>query len=77
MIQYNVAGCGGGLEMMCDGGCFEILKVLYSCKEERDGSPEQLVIVQDICDKKASCNITTSRELFGYAVCKSRVAQTT
>ena len=35
MVQYDIVGCGGGIDMKCRGGCLKIHKVLYSCKENK------------------------------------------
>ena len=34
MKQPDVRGCGGGINLKCTGGCLEIYKALYSCKQE-------------------------------------------
>ena len=30
MVQKDVVGCGGGIEMKCPGGCLRIHKTLYA-----------------------------------------------
>ena len=43
--KFDVPGCGGRLDMQCDGGCLSILKVIYSCEDQSTANPEQLLKV--------------------------------
>ena len=69
MIQKDVLGCGGRVEMKCTGGCLRILKVLYSCSERNETILEQLRKVQDRCENKESCTVSASRGMFGNTEC--------
>merc|ERR1712142_662692 len=46
MIQKDVVGCGGGIELKCRGGCLKMYKILYSCKQQEESNGVQLKIVQ-------------------------------
>ena len=35
MVQKDVPGCGGRIEMSCVGGRLNILKLLYACQKRR------------------------------------------
>merc|ERR1719222_1874817 len=67
--QEDIVGCGGGIDMKCTGGCLEIHKLLYSCKEQNVSNEDQLKKVRDLCDKKENCTVEASRELFGNTEC--------
>jgi len=69
LIQKDVVGCGGGIEMKCVGGCLKIHKLLYSCEESERSNPQQLESVKEVCDKKEECVLQASRELFGHKEC--------
>jgi hypothetical protein len=67
--QYDVPGCGGRLDMRCDGGCLRILQVIYSCEDQSSANPEQLLKVQERCEEKESCMVSASRQTFGDEEC--------
>ena len=69
MIQKDVLGCGGRVEMKCTGGCLRILKVLYSCSERNETIAEQLRKVKDRCENKETCTVSASRGMFGNTEC--------
>ena len=69
MIQEDVPGCGGRIEMICQGGCLRILKILYSCREQRNSNLLQLELVRRRCEKKDKCMVSSSRDMFGYDEC--------
>ena len=69
MEQPDVRGCGGGIDLKCTGGCLEIYKTLYSCKQENVSNENQLKKVRSLCDKKESCRLEASRDFFGNTEC--------
>ena len=69
MVQKDVVGCGGGIEMKCTGGCLKIHKTLYSCKMRDQSSPDQLKKVSSLCNYKEKCTVQASREIFGNDEC--------
>ena len=69
MKQPDVRGCGGGINLKCTGGCLEIYKTLYSCKQENVSNENQLKKVRSLCDKKQSCRLEASRDFFGNTEC--------
>ena len=38
--QHDVPGCGGVLQMRCEGGCLKIMSALYYCKENPEDNPQ-------------------------------------
>ena len=69
MIQKDVLGCGGRLDLKCTGGCLKILKVLYSCEMKEQAIKEQMDRVKAICENKENCVVTASRDMFGTKEC--------
>ena len=69
MVQQEIVGCGGGLDLKCTGGCLKIHKILYSCKEQKVSNAEQLQKVKSLCDKEEECSVQASRETFGNKEC--------
>ena len=69
MKQKDVVGCGGGIDIICTGGCLRINKLLYSCKEQAESNRKQLRKVRSLCGKKENCTVEASRELFGNDEC--------
>ena len=71
VVQRDVAGCGGEIDMKCSGGCLEILKVLYSChvKDIRHSIPDQVKKVKARCESKERCKVPASRKMFGSTEC--------
>merc|ERR1711974_297592 len=68
MNQVDLPGCGGSVEIGCDGGCINIHKVLYSCKEGKSNS-EHLKVVKDRCQDQKKCKVAANRETFGEEEC--------
>ena len=69
MVQKDVVGCGGGIEMKCPGGCLTIHKTLYACKMRAESSAEQLEKVSALCGGKEECAVNATRKMFGYKEC--------
>ena len=69
MVQRDIVGCGGEIDMKCKGGCLKIHKLLYSCEEKKVSNAEQLEKVNAVCDKKEECSVQASREVFGNKEC--------
>jgi len=69
MKNADVLGCGGGIDLKCTGGCLEIYKTLYSCKEEAVSNQKQLNKVKSLCERKDSCRLEASRDFFGNTEC--------
>ena len=70
LVEKDVPGCGGRMELKCEGGCLRIHNVLYQCNK-RNGNPnvEQLKKVQARCEKKKSCAVSASRRMFLNTEC--------
>ena len=56
--------------MICQGGCLRIMKILYSCREQRNSNLLQLELVRRRCEKKEKCMVSSSRDMFGYDECR-------
>ena len=69
LVEKDVLGCGGRIELKCKGGCLTILEVLYSCNTRGESNVEQLTKVQARCEKKESCMVPASRRMFGDGEC--------
>ena len=69
MVQKDVVGCGGGIEMKCPGGCLRIHKTLYACKMRAESSAEQLEKVSALCGGKEECAVNATRDMFGNKEC--------
>ena len=69
MVQKDVVGCGGGIEMKCPGGCLRIHKTLYACKMRAESSAEQLEKVSALCGGKEECAVNATRKMFGNKEC--------
>jgi len=69
MLQEDVVGCGGGIELKCTGGCLRIHKILYACKMVDEPNQEQMKKVKALCDDKESCTVQASRTFFGNTEC--------
>lgn len=52
----------------CDGGCFQIYKIVHDCKE-RDPRQDEIDIVKRICEGKSVCQFTPAPSLFGPRGC--------
>jgi len=69
MLQVDVLGCGGAVDLKCTGGCLRIHKILYACKMRDEPNQEQMKKVKALCDDKESCTVEASRKLFGNDEC--------
>merc|ERR1719369_1161412 len=72
--QADVLGCGGRgrIELRCSGGCIEITKALYSCREKDEVLPKQKSIVERQCNTREFCTVTASRKIFGNEICPEK-----
>jgi len=64
-----VSGCGQRLDLMCEGGCLKITKIVYTCTEDNSDTADQLRKVQKHCEGKSTCRIPASRWFFGSSRC--------
>merc|ERR1711962_661228 len=55
----------------CKGGCINIQKVVHDCsgKHNRASRPEELKLVQDLCQDKESCELRPAPSFFGHRGC--------
>jgi len=55
----------------CKGGCINIQKVVHDCasNQSRDSRPDELKLVQDLCQDKESCELTPAPSFFGHRGC--------
>ena len=67
--HLDVPGCGGSIDLECNGGCIEVQKVRYSCEEINKTISDQFEIVKERCESKENCNVPANRETFGNKVC--------
>merc|ERR1719369_1497427 len=42
MLQVDVLGCGGAVDLKCTGGCLRIHKILYACKMRDEPNQEEM-----------------------------------
>ena len=70
--QLDALGCGGRVELKCDGGCIEIQKVRYSCQEIDRSIDDQFEKVKRRCENKESCTVSANRRTFGNSECRGK-----
>jgi len=69
MVQEDLNGNGGSINLKCTGGSIKIHKILYSCKIKHVSDPKQLAIVKKKCDCQTECKVEANRKTFGNSEC--------
>merc|ERR1712236_28083 len=66
MINKDVYGCGGWIDIWCPGSSIHLHKALWSCTErDLDIMDLHLKKVRDMCEGKERCKIEPSNKLLG------------
>jgi len=63
MRKEEIFGCGGEIEIECNGACIRFHHVRYNCKDGAQNFTHQK-IVKDLCQGKSRCKIVASRDAF-------------
>merc|ERR1719369_2141969 len=69
MVQEDLTGNGGWINVKCTRGSITIHKILYSCKIKHVSDPKQLAIVKKKCDCQTECKVEANRKTFGKSEC--------
>jgi len=60
---------GNVFDVTCKGGCIRIDKVVHDC-DARMPLPEEMKLVQDLCNNQERCTFTPAPSFFGQRKCK-------
>ena len=70
-MKREILGCGGQIEIKCDGACIRFFHVRYNCKPGPQNYADQKA-VKDLCKGKSTCTIKANRDLFKDISCPGK-----